>query len=48
MYRVQFPDGSAVYLAAESEFEARLRAKLMAWACTGKWWQVEVTKEDGR
>lgn len=38
--------GTAVYLQAESEQEARIRAKLAAWSVSGKWWEVEAVRQE--
>jgi hypothetical protein len=45
MWRVEFSDGSALYLAAATEWDASFRARLMAWTVSGQWWEVKsVTK----
>ena len=50
-WRVVFADGSALYLPADNEAGASIRAKLAAWSVSGKWWpvtSVEQTNQGAR
>lgn len=47
MYRVEFSDGSALYIAALTEWDASFRARLLAWHVSGQWWQVRAVTRMG-
>jgi len=46
MWRVEFEDGSAVYLAGDSAEGVSMEAKVLAWIATGRWWKVINAKKE--
>lgn len=46
MWRVTFEDGSSVYLSGETAECAAMKAKVLAWIATGRWWNVNSAKQE--
>jgi len=47
LWRVEFEDGSSVWLQNEDADGAKLQAQFMAWRASGKWWPVAAVEREG-